>query len=355
MIKTLPIKIDAIVQSECWTYYKLAIIEAYKNGRDWIASHMPLYVDGKGSAWFGNSDNAILGMRYFSDILLFEKMSFWEINVNEIIDSIINLIDSNKYALIYLFTPPDYKKEHDYLIYGYDKDNKKFFTSNIKNGGRFIKCSISFNEFIKGFIEIRKWYQNKQDVLDQKLFWFFSFTAISIKENKKSDWNDYECMQRLLKDLEGKGYIELDEFQQNEGYSTHKIYYGIACIIGARDFIKGIVDSKRFIDESLFDDLSHRLIKSLRKIYEYMRILEICLNSIKNSDFWDCSNEECVKALDVFKDCCSEFKKAYLLAIKFRTNRDWRIPDGLLLRLDSLYIDIKSVIQQFVDNTQKKN
>ena len=75
-IKKLPLKKNPIITSECWTYYKMAIIETHANAQAWLASHMKLMstTDPFAKAFYGEN-MCIHNMHYYADILDIEEIS----------------------------------------------------------------------------------------------------------------------------------------------------------------------------------------------------------------------------------------------------------------------------------------
>ena len=340
MNKKLPLKINASVHTECWTYFKLSIIEAYKQGKNWLYSHMPLYVDGKGCAMFGSTENKVLGMKYFSDILTFEKVDYWAINPNEIVDTIINCLDEEKYVILYIFTPPKFKWPHEYLLFGYDKERQLFLTSLTSNNGMFREETISFDDIKKGFSTLKNWYENDKTTIEEKSNWFFLYTTISISNSNTPDWNTTEILLKLLYEANGKGYIELENFQQDEGYTSHKVFYGFSSLLGMAEHMDGLIFSKQYIDSQYFIEISDNLVRSLRKIYEYFTII---YESIKTLYLQYSSNDIylCIKS---YQQCYSRTKELYLIAIKFRETHNWDLLVNIRECMPNLYVDIKKTI-----------
>lgn len=73
-MKKLPIKIDSYVMSECWTYYKFAIIQTHPNYLEWLAGHMGLFFAVNCNCFFGDKCYRF-PMEYFNDILQFEEIN----------------------------------------------------------------------------------------------------------------------------------------------------------------------------------------------------------------------------------------------------------------------------------------
>ena len=51
--KTLPIELKPLVTSECWNYYKFAIMQTMPEFDVWLASHPQLYISQNGIVYYG--------------------------------------------------------------------------------------------------------------------------------------------------------------------------------------------------------------------------------------------------------------------------------------------------------------
>lgn len=347
----LPIKINAMVHTECWTYYKLAIMEAFPSGKAWISSHMSAFVDSFGKLWFGDSDNPILGMRYFSDILTFKKRDFEGTSSSAIVQKMIKLINDNEYVILYILAPPEYKKPHEFFLYGYDMQKKFFYTTILGKSGHFEEQMITFNQIEKGFSDIKKWYSSDKNKINAFTFWFFPFTSIAVNPFYNPDWTRFEAMQKIIRETNGKGYVELDEFQENEGYSSHNKYFGLSCIWGMRNHVISIIDSRPYItDEDFFQSISHNLTKSMRKLFEYMTL--ICYSMKYLCFSADTAVSKVDKYIEEFESYINTVRIVYFNALRFEISRDWEILQTIRRKLEPLYIMAKKCLQNF-SNVEK--
>ena len=50
----LPIVVDATIKTECWTYFKTCVLETNRFGKNWLSTHMNIFLDGNNNALFGD-------------------------------------------------------------------------------------------------------------------------------------------------------------------------------------------------------------------------------------------------------------------------------------------------------------
>ena len=127
--KILPIEIKPMVTSECWTYYKFAILQTVNNFDYWLSTHMSIYMDNNGRVLFGEN-GSFYPLSYYNDILKIGEEKYGSISQNDIVDFLISEIDKGNYIILDV----NYNKIanrsrevfrfHETLVYGYNKKDK---------------------------------------------------------------------------------------------------------------------------------------------------------------------------------------------------------------------------------------
>ena len=141
--KILPVKVDTTLKIECWTYYKLAVIETMPNYMNWLSSHMNIYYAPMGSGiYFGNCPIPY-STDYYKDILNIEEIDLFEIKPQSIIEQIIRSIKNDYYYVLFLRTAQN--EHHEAFIYGYDDNNKCFYSFSVQNNV-FTDSIISYEQ-----------------------------------------------------------------------------------------------------------------------------------------------------------------------------------------------------------------
>ena len=135
MINELEINLKDSFISECWTFYKSCILGSYPNGRKWMFTHMEVYLDGGGGAFWGNG--TYYPLDYYDDILKIAPGNINKITPQKLISYIKRKIDSDTYILIdsdysIIFNVPEVGAQlHEILIFGYDDEEEIFLCPTI--------------------------------------------------------------------------------------------------------------------------------------------------------------------------------------------------------------------------------
>ena len=85
----LPIKIRPVITSECWTYYKLAIMQTSPEFVPWTVNHMRMYTEFTAHSAYGD-DGTIYTLEHFNDFLEIEDGNLMSVGENDIIDYLVN-------------------------------------------------------------------------------------------------------------------------------------------------------------------------------------------------------------------------------------------------------------------------
>ena len=153
-MKKLSIKIDSYVMTECWTFYKLAIIQIHPNYLEWLAGRMGLFFADNCNCFFGDKCYRF-SMEYFNDILRFEEINMCSFNSDNIIEIIKNELNKGNYIIFdcnytAFDDDPDINENgiHEALLYGYDDEKKVMFTTCLMNG-KFVESEFSYDSVKK--------------------------------------------------------------------------------------------------------------------------------------------------------------------------------------------------------------
>ncbi len=139
----LPICTTPLICSECWTYYKLAIIQAYEYGEEWVALNMNCFYEANGNLFFGK-DGKIYPVDHFISAIESKCFDCQDIDEEHIIDFIISEIDKGHYILTYAnfrYLGDSPNKEpwyHELLIHGVRQSTKRILFA-IEHSWNFLR------------------------------------------------------------------------------------------------------------------------------------------------------------------------------------------------------------------------
>jgi hypothetical protein len=195
-LKKLPIKINAIITSECWTYYKMAIIETSPHQLAWLSSHMDLYMYHNFWSCFGENSR-IYPLNYYNEILSIHEIPLQQVNIKNITQRIIDEIQSEHYIIIdcdFKMLFPDVfqnSKYHETLLYGFDQEREVFFSTVLQKSGKFEEVEIPFNHLLKSFESIYSYYKNSPQKMVERRNYFYNITQLQLKDNFCEDNSIY--------------------------------------------------------------------------------------------------------------------------------------------------------------------
>lgn len=339
----LPIKTDASITSECWTYYKLSVIETSPDANAWLASHMELYFDKNYNAFFGKYD-APFNLDYYNEILEYEEIDIDKINPDNIIEIIIEEIKLGNYIVVYLTNPV--QAIHEIVIHGFDTERELLFYNNLIDG-KFKETSISFDDFICEHNKVYDFFRMNPFSRVVTSWYFFPITRLRLKKYK-DDLCLLRAIKKLTNELNGKKLVIANlHSNENEEYAH---YTGLACLVGFEHRLGEYIKDQRFIKGEIFFDLSKRLTDTLFKFYEYysnicgtMEWISIELNG----------KLTLLPYISEFKNSLLLLKKIYMMAIKFSLTENWDVFLKLFEQYKYLYELLKKSIDLFCNEANR--
>lgn len=344
-LKLLPISPKPFITSECWTYYKLSIIQTLPVFDLWLANHMKIYSNQYGDAFYGDAGR-LYPLSYFSEILDMEEKSIFDISSTEIIDFIIRQIDKGNYLII----DANYNKLlgrnlssfwfHETLIYGYDTDTQEFITPLLSNQS-FKETRISFQVFKDSYEDILDFYtQNKEAFFDRRSY-FFPITILRPKHNYTNANACYDFVAKLRYELTGMMYTEQQYSSSGNSEETYTYCTGLPCMPYFVNIMQDLINP---IGET--QDKPERYCKTCLKLYENQNML---LHSMKwfTNEYVKGSKplEELIKQ---YENCCNTMYNNVLLFYKYLLNRDNRIIERIINSLNQTYDIEKGLLEEMI-------
>ena len=150
MKKVLPYNYDALIESECWTYHRCAIIQAYPNLMSWFTDHLNcLTMNNKYECDFGDYGKRYNVINYYDSVLTTTEINIEEHDENDMLKFIKHCIDMDKYIIIDIDCTQVYDSitepfVGELLIYGYSDEKNCLYTPSILMNGT-IEEKICFN------------------------------------------------------------------------------------------------------------------------------------------------------------------------------------------------------------------
>lgn len=341
MNRILPLELKSKIQTECWTYYKLAIIETLPNYENWLSSHMSVCIDTVDEQVYFGNENKPHPLEYYSEILDIEELDLCSIYSDSLIEKIKERINNGWYFVTFVCDENEYL--HEVFLYGYADEENTLFSISLNERGHFEQRIIS-NEWLKiGYQRLLEYFKrNPESYYSRRDYGYLIFCLRPCYKYFYKDYAaDYFC--KLAHEVYGMR-ADLFYSRRNAEYLASKSYYtGIACLLKVREQLislrnVGIItkddSALYFRKKALFKLLEHRsiIVDSMRWHRELWQITEPSL-------------------LDLEKEYMSLFKAmeiSCMLFLKYMNQLDINIIDNIIQRLDIQYRSEKECLGIYI-------
>ena len=358
--RVLRISDPTLVSSECWTYYKFAIMQTSDFFDTWLANHMELYIDQNGNAVFGN-DGMMYPLSYYSDILNISEKHILDVPAEKVVGFLIKQIDSGNYVILDLnykrILLPDTNEFqlHETLIYGYDLEKKEFIVPIMKKGV-FKENKVSFDVLVKSYQESFNYYQKDINRLFNRRLWFLGITIIQLKKNCDNANKFYDLIRKINIHREGRIYTKKN-ISSEEGDIGYTFYTGISCLSYIVSLIEASLEDLSIENAAIAEKYRKACLKILESQKMILHLIKWAFTNLKVKD---ADGNLLIKE---YEHCCNKTNAAVLLFYKYRTLKDANIINRILNNLrDSLVIEkkilpdvVELIKKHFIDNRLNKS
>ena len=260
----LPFDYNAAVVTECWTFYRLAIIQTTPFGREWLASHLRVFMQRRFRVYFGENFQ-IYYHQYYHDILRYEGIDIRTLPPESLVDLLKRHVRQGRYTLVecdfdQLNGQPSGKPVfHEILVYGFDDERQVFFTPVLGASRRFSRWEVPYACLIESYRSMRK-YMTAHPAEQYHLMnhYHYMVTRISIDPHYRPDDTPIMAIAKMREEALGCQFTETD-FGREVVYST-----GIGCLKGMKE--SGLMTAEDGVDEAW-------IVNSVKKLHEHRRII----------------------------------------------------------------------------------
>jgi len=323
----LKISKSPIVTSECFSYFKMGIIQTIPNFEEWLGDRFKLYIDSDDGARFGEH-GIIYTLSSFSDILSIEDGKVFEVGADRLIPFIVESIDAGKYVMLDLnFSKITHKSEKDFalhetLVYGYDLVAEELIVTELVNFS-FREARIPFEKAKEAYEDVRRFfYNNTLELLNRKRF-FTGLTLLSPRYDYHNINADYDLFIRLEWELSGVVYQKIESNTHCESQVT----MGVACVK------KLYTELQKMVREGNYDDdlLTHYRTWAL-KISERENVILHALTAFFKK--YGIDGSECLARL---KNCYEIMYQNVLMFYKYGYSKNPAIIGRIAERAGEVY------------------
>ena len=352
MIK-LPLKSDPIVTSECWTYYKMAIIETHPYAKAWLASHMKLMTTKVPfpKAFYGEN-MSIHNMHYYGDILSIEEIDpLYLLDDYSFSSKLVAEIDRGNYIVMFCNTPTlndvnsDKTFAHEILLYGYDADREVFCLlpsptygydserdmfyalpspHKTPDGGievSFLSLNIAYRQMMNNWKIDPSEINNKREIE-------FTVARMHLLETYNGCNALYDAIERIENEMDSTESFRKSYDEFGNLISKKKSALGLANISLLQNVVREIINNP-FKKDVRGIPLSQDILPMFRKFYEMRRLIHVSLEFVMSS--LDIDDESVHLAVREYYECVCNMEKLLYMGAKFRMTSNIDV----LRRIDS--------------------
>lgn len=338
--KILPLQINAELKIECWTYYKMAIIQTLPRYMNWLSAHMNIFYGYIGeNLYFGNGPIPH-EPEYFSDILCIEEIDLFDISSDDIVRRIKSELDNDYYFVVFLRSN-DYI--HEAFIYGYDDNEQSFMSIAFETGKGFHTVSLSYHDVKIQYKSNYEYYMNNCD----QYYWKrnFGYVMSRIKPVYKYLKKNYafEYFEKIYHEVYGKR-IDLNDNSEIDEYLTPHIYYtGVSCLNVIRNELLQL--HKMLANKEKSSLYQHQLRKKFFKLLEHRKLLVLSMRWYEQ--IWSITDDELCNIVIQYENCCVDMEKICFLFIKFEQTLDDSVLEHIKQMIEAQYEKEKQILGQY--------
>lgn len=339
----LPVVLNTHVIVECWTHYKLAIIQASPFADEWLASHLEVMTNENLHTTFGTISGPY-DMEYYSNIVVSKEIPLWETSPEKILDTIIDCITNNEYVQLFISNKEcigfDNFKYHEIFIYGFNKRTKCFYASTV-NKGRFVETCVPFNEIKERYTMFYDFSKQNIEIVTYQRNYQFPITRLSLNYKYEDRNVIFNFLRKIDRECIGRE-LNVREYDENRNLQFNYSHYtGLGCINALLNLLeKGCQDG--FLEETVL----HNARDTICKLINHREIILRSMFWVKGTVG---SDEKTNNILEQYKTAKNNFEIIESLLCKYAI---WKYRNPELLRriyerVKKQYIDEKSILSRY--------
>lgn len=314
MEKYLPLKINCSITTECWSFYRFAIIEAYPNLTNWTIQHYNhLFADEHLELFYGANGQKYDQYNCYSPVLNIKGLFREEILPEQLVPFIKRQIDKGIYVLVeceygYLRDKlPGYI--HEILVCGYD-DDRQAFQSPILDGLKWNIAYITYNDLEVAYSILD---DISLDCLSENLYrreYLMPITLITANTQYNVDYNlcsFYKDVMYICSESYKVHKTFIDELEHGKSFHGYWSCYNALLTV-----------SNNILNDEKYYSTEYQYALYIKKLYDYRTKLQKDLSTLIK--FFNISFDSKLTAMG--KDIVKMLNICYMTAIKYNITKD---------------------------------
>ena len=314
MVIRLPIELNTAVITECWTFEKLAMIQAAPCGDAWLASHLSLCMDPHFSCYFGDWDTHY-SPSYYDDVLSVREIPLYSSPEADLLDRMQAHIRDGRYVMAILHHGPDDRDDrnayHESLLYGYDSDRRVFFAPVLRNT-ELVEGELPFESVLASLSRLKA---HMIAVPDDRFFWAsgyqFPLSCITVRTDYVP--NPYAVLQKFIPEIWGNTMVLTELDMDMQPYGEKAVYRGLGCLWGIREALTAYRKGEPMPDGFI------GFVRNFKKLCEHRRLFLHSMHYMVRQ--WSIHNEDVDTCVRVYSACVDRVETWLSLSIKAEITR----------------------------------
>ena len=338
----LPISTNTELKIECWTFYKMSIIQTLPEYMNWLSSHMNIFYGEIGEKIYFGIGPHPHDVTYFSDILDIDEIDLYAVKPSNLIKKIKSEIDMDYYYVVFLRNEEG--ESHEIFIYGYDDNITSFYTFDLIENGNFVPALIRYDKVEEHYCNDYQYYLHNPEQYYCKIK--FGYVMYRIKTRNKYKHKNYaaEYFEKLYHEVYGTRTDLCYSDDYDQFLPPCSFYTGVTCLIRLNDRItelKGFPESENKIVElniirkNLFKLREHRNL-----IYRSMRWYEKC---------WGIQDEHILDLHNNYQKCCVDMDRICIMYLKYLFTRNGMLLEKIQRNIMEQYCNERRILCEYVN------
>lgn len=342
----LPFEIKPKIETECWNYYKMSIIQTLPNYTNWLAAHMGVCVDTVDEQVYFGTEGEPYPLEYFSDILDIEELDMCTIYPDSLVERVKERINNGWYYVVFVSDETEYS--HEVFLYGYDDEEKVFYSVCLNEHGHFEPRLVTYNWLKAGYQNILHFFMNNPEAYYSRRK--FGYLVFCLRPCFKYLSKNYaaEYFVKLNNELYGKR-ADIFFSRRNTEYRASKSYYtGIACLLKVKDQITLLRDNGHDMENTT---RVGNIQKSLFKLLEHRSMMVEAMEWFET--LWNITEPSLLHSHKCYASCLDKMKMTCMLFLKYlnylkKSEKNDSILDSIIMGLDAQYRSEKEYLGTYV-------
>ena len=352
-MKKLPIAMQTDIVSECWTFYKLAVMETHPRGEEWIASQrMGPFLEEEGYYCVFGEANEICPLSYYNDILTMAEIPVQSPDM--IVELVRQILDEERYVLmdfdvrrLYGGVAEELPIIHETLLYGYDEEKQVFYNPVLIHN-QWTENELPFDMLKRSFSFVWNFLQDHAEKRLERRKWNFPATSIALNPGYRNDNACYDFIKKLEEEPK-VGQVAKSSYTE-DGKKEGKgciVYRGSYVLLALRDRLLPMVKQGMAREDRAMLAMACLKLREHRKLLQ--RSIDFFIHSRRRAG---CDTTAMCRCYERYRECFNEMDILHALSLKYEGTGDENLLRSMTERLEKQYSLEYGVLEDSIEEAK---